>query len=617
MRRWFQSPLALGFCCFALANPVAADTRGISVDLRANETRNAPVSETVTLYRASHALVIGIDKYSNGWPKLSKAVEDARRVAAVLEDRGFSVTLRTDLTAFQLRSELRQFFAKKGSDPDARLLLWFAGHGHTIGGEGFLVPADAPATTNEADFLVSALHMRDFGGLMRLARSKHVLSIFDSCFSGTIFDARAGAPPPAITRKTTRPVRQFITSGDAGQQVRDDGSFREYFLRALSGEEKADFNGDGYVTGDELGLFLNQKVTTLTEAAQTPKIGKLHDVRFNRGDFVFKLARAARSVAKTTPASPKADPSMAIWNAIKDSQQAGDYETFLETYPNSPMAPFARRRLRTLSRTKVAAVTPPPKPQVELVPVEAAYVTTRNANVRAEPSVSAAKVATLPKGTEVYVPGKTKDGNWLRVERNSKTLGYVFVRLLRDKLEIEAARSVADGKSATQSNTNDVGNMNVGQKQQNAALSKLAVLLPPLKSLSVGSRRNLPSVVQREISNQDLVGRANATIYFEFDRWSIREIFFETITNLANKLASDKKLSAEIVGHTDARATREFQLGLSSVRANNVKSALIAKGVSPSQLETVAYGRERPVCAEANEVCWSMNRRVDIYLRQN
>ena len=168
-------------------------------------------------------------------------------------------------------------------------MLWFAGHGHTINGEGFLVPADAPAAT-EPTFLVSTLPMRDFGSLVRLARSRHVLSIFDSCFSGTIFEGRSGVAPAAITKKTTKPVRQFITSGDAGQLVRDDGSFREYFLRALRGEEKADFNDDGYVTGEELGLFLNQRMAALTGAAQTPKAGKLHDVRYNQGDFVFALA---------------------------------------------------------------------------------------------------------------------------------------------------------------------------------------------------------------------------------------------------------------------------------------------------------------------------------------
>ncbi|MDP6262435.1 MAG: SUMF1/EgtB/PvdO family nonheme iron enzyme [Rhodospirillales bacterium] len=171
-------------------------------------------------------------------------------------------------------------------------------------GEGYLVPADAPLSMDPG-FLIKALPMRDFGSLVRLAKSKHVLSIFDSCFSGTIFEARGGTPKP-ITGKTTKAVRQFITSGDAGQQVRDDGSFREYFVRALGGEEKADFNGDGYVTGEELGLFLGQRMAALTDAAQTPKAGKLHDVRYNQGDFVFVLpGRAVASrpatIAPTAP----------------------------------------------------------------------------------------------------------------------------------------------------------------------------------------------------------------------------------------------------------------------------------------------------------------------------
>ena len=170
-------------------------------------------------------------------------------MTGVLEDRGFEVTLLKNVDSNTLRSELRRFFTVKGNDPDARLLLWYAGHGHTINDEGFLVPSDAPAA-NDPSFKISALHMRDFGGLVRLAESKHVLSIFDSCFSGTIFTSRAGSVPPAITARTAKPVRQFLTSGAAQQTVRYDGSFRKLFLRAIEGEDnRADSNSDGYVTG--------------------------------------------------------------------------------------------------------------------------------------------------------------------------------------------------------------------------------------------------------------------------------------------------------------------------------------------------------------------------------
>ncbi len=176
----------LGFvlCCVGLfllaqeAEAGAADT-GLYIDIKESEAPDARVVERLKLYGSSHALVIGIDDYVGGWPKLSNAVRDSRELADELERHGFHVTLKTDLGARELRDTLRAFFALRGADPEARLLLWFAGHGQTINGEGFLVPADAPLP-NDPLFKIKALHMRDFGGMMRLANAKHVLSVFDS-----------------------------------------------------------------------------------------------------------------------------------------------------------------------------------------------------------------------------------------------------------------------------------------------------------------------------------------------------------------------------------------------------------------------------------------------------
>ena len=92
-------------------------------------------------------------------------------------------------------------------------------------------------------------------------------------------------PPAAITRATTLPVRQFLTSGDADQTVSDDGQFRELFVRAILGEEPADANSDGYLTASEIGMYLGDRVTNLTESAQTPRYGKLRDKDYDRGDF--------------------------------------------------------------------------------------------------------------------------------------------------------------------------------------------------------------------------------------------------------------------------------------------------------------------------------------------
>ena len=136
----------LTLVCFGLAlalSPASAGaaTRGISVELRASEAPGAPVTETVRLYENSYALVIGIDRYTRGWPRLRNAVKDAEAVAAELEARGFEVRLATNLNSRALQDTLKEFFALKGAQPEARLLFWFAGHGHTERGEGFLVPA--------------------------------------------------------------------------------------------------------------------------------------------------------------------------------------------------------------------------------------------------------------------------------------------------------------------------------------------------------------------------------------------------------------------------------------------------------------------------------------------
>lgn len=340
----------------ALGTPALAESRGLTVELRAAPDATAPVAGHVELYANSYALVIGNDAYSQGWPSLSNAIADARDIAAGLTDQGFEVTLAENLDSAGLRETLREFFAIQGADPQARLLLWYAGHGHSIKGEGFLVPIDAPAPSEPA-FKVQALHMRDFGGLMRLADSKHVLAIFDSCFSGTIFTTRAGAVPAAITRITTLPTRQFMTSGDAEQQVSDDGTFRRLFLRALAGESDADSNGDGYLTGTELGLYLSDTMVNYTEDSQTPRYGKLRDPDYDRGDFVFALPGRLtaplddfpQSAGPTSPDDiTEAMAEITLWTTLVISQDPEVVQTYLDAYPTGRFSKAAIARIEEL-----------------------------------------------------------------------------------------------------------------------------------------------------------------------------------------------------------------------------------------------------------------------------
>ena len=63
-------------------------------------------------------------------------------------------------------------------------------------------------------------------------------------------------------------------------------------------------------------------------------------------------------------------------------------------------------------------------------------------------------------------------------------------------------------------------------------------------------------------------------------------------------------------GHGDERGTREYNLGLGERRAQSVESYLTVQGVSPSQLEIVSYGEERPAVQGHSEEAYAQNRRV-------
>ena len=217
--------------------------------------------------------------------------KDLVEVERVLRIHGFQIEKLEDPTAEKLEKGLRNFLSKYGMDYESRILIYFAGHGHTEKSPwgakmGYIVPTDAPNPQRDnSGFLRRAMGMEVVQTLVKTIYAKHVLLLFDSCFSGTIFGGRAC--PVNIDYKTKEPVRQFITSGSADEQVSDKSVFREMFVAALSGE--GDVDKDGYVTGSELGEYLQKKVIYYSREAQHPQYGKIRDPQLDKGDFVFAV----------------------------------------------------------------------------------------------------------------------------------------------------------------------------------------------------------------------------------------------------------------------------------------------------------------------------------------
>ena len=71
-----------------------------------------------------------------------------------------------------------------------------------------------------------------------------------------------------------------------------------------------------------------------------------------------------------------------------------------------------------------------------------------------------------------------------------------------------------------------------------------------------------------------------------------------------------------VEGHTDERGPEAYNLALGSRRANAVRNALIADGVSPDNIFTISYGKERPAVRESHEEAWLQNRRAEFKIYQ-
>lgn len=104
----------------------------------------------------------------------------------------------------------------------------------------------------------------------------------------------------------------------------------------------------------------------------------------------------------------------------------------------------------------------------------------------------------------------------------------------------------------------------------------------------------------------------NRTVYFDFDRDSVRAEFREIIAGHGRYLAANPSAAVRLEGHADERGSREYNIGLGERRAQAVRQALLLQGAAASQLTTVSYGEERPAVTGSDEESWALNRRVEI-----
>jgi hypothetical protein len=352
------------------------------------------------IYSASRALLIGVDKYEK-WDRLSTIPGELGDLKAALMRQGFEsadINVVLDPTADRLKREIEDFF-KAPADRQTRLFLFFAGHGFTDNkSTGYIVAADAPPK-GDPNLKRYAMGMDIISLHSEESNAKHVLMVFDSCFSGAIFLTRGAAnlPSPLFIADAERNVRQFITSGSEIDEVPAQSEFISQFILGMDGA--ADTVIDGIVTGNELGYWL--KATITPKGKQTPQYGSSTTRDFRRGDFMFASLKARQ--LDSTAAGSKKIPLFANAQATRggDHEQAtstphGYADTQIYYYAKSAdgdrvekaldaesIPYFKTRAIKLPERFEVNAIACGPDVPIDLVKNVALALTRGNVPVRA------------------------------------------------------------------------------------------------------------------------------------------------------------------------------------------------------------------------------------------
>lgn len=116
-------------------------------------------------------------------------------------------------------------------------------------------------------------------------------------------------------------------------------------------------------------------------------------------------------------------------------------------------------------------------------------------------------------------------------------------------------------------------------------------------------------------SEEDLVQNVGDRIFFRTDRSDLTDTARNTLTRQVQWLQQHPTVNVLISGNCDERGTEEYNLGLGQRRAATDANFLAAQGVGASRLQTISYGKDRPVDPANRPEAWAKNRNAITQVR--
>jgi outer membrane protein OmpA-like peptidoglycan-associated protein len=104
-------------------------------------------------------------------------------------------------------------------------------------------------------------------------------------------------------------------------------------------------------------------------------------------------------------------------------------------------------------------------------------------------------------------------------------------------------------------------------------------------------------------------------VLFEVNSYRLKQELIPTLDSIATYLRKQSKTSVNVSGHTDNTGKEDYNLTLSSQRAEVVAEFLLERGVDPERVNFIGMGSSQPILPNDTPAGRRKNRRVEILIR--
>jgi len=182
--------------------------------------------------------------------------------------------------------------------------------------------------------------------------------------------------------------------------------------------------------------------------------------------------------------------------------------------------------------------------------------------------------------------------------------------LEKTRAELEASRKAAE--DARRSAEAERRRLEGERKAAADRAAEIARLQAEQQKTQEELRKTLSALASVREEARGLIVTLPGNIYFDVNKSDVKPAMRARLTEIARALVTVPGHRVLVEGHTDSDGTSVYNLQLSRLRAQSVRSALIEGGVSPDRIEAQGYGETRPVATNGTAAGKAQNRRVEL-----